>query len=445
MSVNATAIRVAGPKRATWLSTSSFVGNVASTFAAQVISLALSIGASVIVARYLGPQGKGLVAIAFLVPNMLCLMLDFGIGSANVYFMASRRLSLPELSSNSLMISLISSGIAACSVAIMLKSGLLERIVPGIPIELLLFALLAVPLLLAKNSLASIVQGAHRILTFNFITLLQSFCLLALTLVLVAGMKMGVWGAVLATLFSTAAALIATAIVLRREKADLVPRWNADVLRRTVVYGLKNYIANLLQFFNYRLDLLLVNFFLGTAGAGIYSIAVGSAEMLWYFPNAVAFVLFPKSANQPAAEVRKLIPRVLKYTLGPTLVGAVALALFGKAAIRIVYSTKFLPSYVPMLALLPGIVFLSLSKVLTAHIAGRGFPVFNSYISGLGLLTTIVLDVVLIPKQGVLGASIASTIAYGVHLLASVYFYRKVVHVSEQRESFPVPLQGTAK
>ncbi len=94
--------------------------------------------------------------------------------------------------------------------------------------------------------------------------------------------------------------------------------------------------------------------------------------------------------------------------------------------IQVIYSDLFLAAYQPLLALLPGVILLGGGKVLTNEIAGRGYVHYNSVNAGLALVLTVIFDLLLIPRWGVLGASWASTIAYSAIFLTAVIFYRSV-------------------
>jgi O-antigen/teichoic acid export membrane protein len=50
--------------------------------------------------------------------------------------------------------------------------------------------------------------------------------------------------------------------------------------------------------------------------------------------------------------------------------------------------------------------------VASAYLYGRGSPGLNSIVLGIGLVITVVLDLLLIPRYGALGAATASTAAY---------------------------------
>jgi len=157
----------------------------------------------------------------------------------------------------------------------------------------------------------------------------------------------------------------------------------------------------------------LINCYLGSSDVGIYSVSVSIAELLWYLPNSVGFIIFPKAAASGKMEMRYFTKRVFSITLLLTFIGAIGLALIGKYLIIFVYSISFVSAYTPLLILLPGVVLLGGAKVLSNEMAGRGYPQLNSYVSGLSFIITIVLDLLLVPPMGIIGAAYASTFSYG--------------------------------
>lgn len=56
-------------------------------------------------------------------------------------------------------------------------------------------------------------------------------------------------------------------------------------------------------------------------------------------------------------------------------------------------------------------------------IAGRGYPHYNSIVAGFALVITVALDLLLIPKIGIVGAALASTAAYSATFVMAVLFY----------------------
>jgi O-antigen/teichoic acid export membrane protein len=285
---------------------------------------------------------------------------------------------------------------------------------------------------------SAILQGLQRIGTVNLINLFQRTIMLSLTILLVIVWKLSLPGALVAALASWTLSLIVSGIALHRHGGVFAPSWSYPVLRTTLSFGLRGHIGNVLQFFNYRLDLFIVNFFLGPAGVGIYTVTVRLAELLWYLPNAVGFVIFPKAAASKPEEMNLFTPRVFGVTLGLTALGALGLAIVGRPVINYVFSSAFIDAYPPLLMLLPGVVFLGGSKVLTNEIAGRGYPHYNSLNAALALVVTVVLDLVLIPRYGVLGAALASSTAYAMILLAAIGFYLTVSREAKQKSPMEI-------
>jgi O-antigen/teichoic acid export membrane protein len=403
-----------------------FGAQVASTLVARSALLVLSVATSAIVARWLGPEGKGMLALALLIPGILALFLNWGVGVANVYFAGSRRLELSALAGNSLAFTILGTALGGAILALLVFARLLDKIAPGVPTNLVLVAMLGLPFALASQYYGTILQGLRHIAALNLVDLGRGAATLALTTVAVALLGWGTYGAGLSSVMAAAVGAAWTAGLLRRRGAALAPRWQRDVWRPMLSFGLRGHIGNVLQFFNYRADMFIVNYLVGPAGVGIYSVSVAIAELLWQLPNAVGFVIFPTAAATKPSTMNAFTPRVLRITLGLTAAAAVLLAVIGRPAIEFVYSAEFATAYLPMLALLPGVVLLGGAKVLTNDIAGRGYPHLNSASTAISLTATVALDLLLIPQHGVLGAALASTAAYATMFVAAVAFYLRV-------------------
>lgn len=400
-----------------------FVGQVGVTLSAQMVMLVLALGQAAIVARWLGPEGKGVLTLVQLLPGMLAIFLNFGINSANVYYAGSRRLDIGTLASNGLTLGLVGSTVGIAAVAILVVGGWLDALMPGVPPAILLLSMAALPASLLIGQFNAILQGLRRISAVNAVNVLHTLATLVFMAVLIIGLQIGLLGAVLAVVGSAVFTLALVGRLLWREGAIFIPRWNPPAVRQLLSFGLRGYVGQLLQFFNYRLDMFLVNFFLDPASVGIYSVSVRMAELLWYLPNSVGFVIFPRAASAKPGEMRSFIPRVFGITVALTFIGAIGLAVLGRFLIVIVYSPAFLDAYVPLLALLPGVVLLGGAKVLTNVIAGHGYPQYNSINAGISLVLTVVFDLVLIPAYGLTGAAVASSISYAATFIIAGGFY----------------------
>ncbi len=413
-----------------------FKRQVGATFFCQLMGVVFSIVNAAIIARWLGPGGKGMLAIALLVPGTLVIFLSLGIGVANVYFVGSRRFDVPTLTKNSVGFAILATTFGTGLVVGLVVLGWVEVFLPEVPGWFILVAIVGLPIGLFSGYFSSILQGLQSIITINVLNLTQGGLTLVLTYFLVVSLRTGLLGSLVAYLGASILGLIALSLALRSKGGVFIPKWNSLIMRSTLSFGLKGQIGNILQFFNYRLDMFIVNYFLGLGDVGIYSISVGLAELLWYFPNAVGFVIFPKAASTKPEVMNVFTPRVFRITLAMTAIGAVGLIFLGRPVISLIYSSTFLPAYVPMLALLPGVVLLGSAKVLTNEIAGRGYPHYNSVSAGLALILTVIFDFMLIPHYGVFGAALASSISYAVIFFVAIGFYLAVSRRTTSKRCF---------
>jgi O-antigen/teichoic acid export membrane protein len=95
----------------------------------------------------------------------------------------------------------------------------------------------------------------------------------------------------------------------------------------------------------------------------------------------------------------------------------------------LVFGERFRPSVAIVWLLLPGTVALSLGRVAASDLSGRGKSGYSSVFSVNALVVTVVLDLLLIPRIGINGAAIASSVAYSTNavlLLAALRYELKV-------------------
>ena len=83
----------------------------------------------------------------------------------------------------------------------------------------------------------------------------------------------------------------------------------------------------------------------------------------------------------------------------------------------------------PLLILLPGVIAISLGKVLCSYLGGIGKPVFATYASLAALIVNIGLNVLLIPKWGIAGAALATSISYSLDTVIIFIVFSKLAKI----------------
>lgn len=401
--------------------------NSAITFASNVLTFILGLGTSIIIARVLGPTNKGIYALIVLMPTILLKFGTLGIEASNVYFSGNRKYTVSSIGSNSLFFG-ASLGLALIfifwfvSTTEMYQNFISSKNLNASYIWLLMLTL---PFSLISGLLNSVLVGREKVIQFNGLRILGIGLQLMLLFILLILLDLGVLGAILASIVICPVNLVLT-IVLVNKIEKIKCSFNSRLLSDSFRYGTKAYFGNLAQFLNYRLDIFLVAYFLTTTDVGYYALAVGIAEKLWILPGSIATILFPRVSSIKIQDANNLTPKVSRHTLSIMLLLALVLLLVCKSIIRMMYGVAYFPSVSPLMLLLPGIVALSVSKIFTADLAGRGRPEFGTLASFVSLAINIPLNIWLIPKYGIAGAAFASTIAYSLATLIALIAYLKI-------------------
>jgi O-antigen/teichoic acid export membrane protein len=381
------------------------------TFIYQALGLALGLLGGVIVARWLGPTAKGAIALYTIIAGFLSLAGNLGLGLANVHLTGSRQLDPGRAWANSLWFSLLAGSLLSVATVFLFP---IVGIVIKRPIDMGLMgiALFGVPLLLMFDYQVNLLRGLSDIKGYNvsgFIRQAGRFLLLA-TLVAWLG------GQVASALWSVNIALVLCLIwgafrLRKSSRLSMLPSWKG--FKQSLSYGLKGQLGQVVQFFNYRLDMILLAAFWTNREVGIYATAVFLAELIWQIPAAVSTVLLPAvSSSDSGDQAAVLSIRAIRHTMFWSLTAALMLGLAAEPLINLLYGQPFSGAVWPMRVLLLGIVLLSPAKLIVSHLAGVGKPQYVTYLALSGLGLTVFLDLILIPRFGIMGAAWASSSAY---------------------------------
>jgi O-antigen/teichoic acid export membrane protein len=199
-------------------------------------------------------------------------------------------------------------------------------------------------------------------------------------------------------------------------------------IRAAFSFALPCYLGNLTQFLNYRLDLFILGVLAGYAAVGRYTLAVSLGQLIWLLSTSAASVLLPKIAasSDGSGDENQAIQntnRLNRLIFTASVISAMCLGVAASQAIPLLYGEAFWPSFPALVLILPGIAVFSTVNILAAYIAGIGQPRLNLLVAVVALLVTVSLDLYLIPKFGILGASLASTASYSVSAILTIILY----------------------
>lgn len=396
----------------------------------QIWIIVIGLIVSIILARGLGTEQRGIYTLAVLLPEILVIFLNLGVAPATVFFISRRKIDPSETLGNntSLALWISTSTIIIGIIVIMLIS---DWLFPNVPISLLLLSLLIIPLSLLIQYLNSIFQGLQDFRSFNIISMTSQLAMLILAILFVWLIPLRSVGAMISYLGSNFIGLILLFWLLIH-KVGVPSKWNMSLdisyIRQIMDYSIKAHLSNAITYLNYRIDNLILNRISGPNPVGLYSISVGLSERLWIPSVAIGSVIFSRIASLDEGDIRReeITPLTTRFVLWLSILIALIAAPILVFLIPILYSEEYIGSIQPLLLLIPGTIAFNVGRILSNDIAGRGKPEINMILSAIALVINIGANIILIPKFNASGAALASTISYTSLAILVIIAYSRI-------------------
>ena len=387
----------------------SFSDRVVVLLVTQVAQVAIGIMNGILLARLLGPTGKGEYYLLTLLPATLTVLVQLGLAQAFGFFAARSQTQGLFARSLSMTLALSLPAIVVTAALLpMLRATILRDLDP----TLIVVGLWSLPLLLSATFATSIVMGRQAVRWNAVIGIAQGLATTLLFVLLLGVAGFGVGGALAAFLVAAAIQaagfLLAASLVLKS-----IPNEKPATYGGLVRYGLPFYPGSITLYFGYRADVYLLAALLmdSSAAVGYYSMAVSMAEMVFFVPNAVEGLFFPRVAASTRVEADQQVASVCRVTLVASAAAAIILVPVAVGLVHVILPA-FKPSLAALYVLLPGVVALSNTKVLSGYVSGLGMTGTTSAVHVTAFVFNVLVNVLLIPRYGIVGAAASSLISY---------------------------------
>lgn len=378
------------------------------TMTISAARIALGGFTSIVIARELGPQGRGAYAVVVTVATTAVVLGNLSIDASHTSLWANARTrDHTAISANSLFFGLVVGTFSALItelVIALLGPGVIR--IPGNGV--LVLALAAIPCSMTAVYLNNALLLRGRIETVNWGAFL-SICIpsLILLLLILAGEVTLEW---LVALWTVSAA-IPLAILLPAIRPRLR---NCDFVlgRRALSMGLRYHIGSMALYLLLRADVLILNALTSTTAVGIYAVAVSLAELTRVAADCISQVILSRQMNSDDTFATALTVRITRLNALVALGSVSLMCVLGPAMIPIVYGSAFQPSVTPLFALVPGLVAMSAARMMSDYLLRLRRPLLRSGTAVIALLLNVGLNLVLIPAYGIIGCAVASSISY---------------------------------
>ena len=407
----------------------SFKRAVGLTASYSLIAAALNSINGLIIARMLGPAGKGDFAAVSAFFGLTLLVFEIGIGSSVVYLVSKERETRADVvrTAGAILLPLgILATLATEIVGASLQGGSSGRATAFmvLPIAILASFMLAPP--------TSALQALD-LRRWNHMRLTQPLIFLILTV-----------GAELTTTLSVTLLvnLLSVSLILQAVWTWKVAnrlqirhgRFNTESLKPMLKFGASNMAATAPNALNSRVDQLILAVMVPASALGQYSVAVSISILATPLITAFGYVAFPSLARgESVQDTIKLVTRG-SLLLSITICGVIAAC--GPWLVPLLLGRAYHSVTILLLILAPGAAVVAVNQVLGDVVRGLGRPGIVARCEWLGLVCTVIGLLLLVPRWGAVGAAVTSTVTY---LVVFILLRVSVAHLAAKHPSAPAP------
>lgn len=398
----------------------SFARHGVTTVLVTAATMALGLLTGILVARTIGPEGRGALTAVLTTIQMLGWLFGMGCGKAVTYALSRDHSAGGRLLSTWTLILL-----PLAALAIGTGYLLLPLLLAAQPVETLELARLYLPMIamaLLAELMLGLILGDQDFRSFNALNFIQPAGVATLYAILwLAGHFTVESAVVVQAAMSTLVLVVATALLVRRHG---IGRPDPALGRQTLWYALRTHGDVVGGVITQRLDLLIIPAFLPAAQVGLYALATSLSWLIVSLSSALATVVMP-AATRRGQSGRSLVLNSLQVTfaIGGLLGGG--LFVFADIAIGLVYGPSFADSALPLRLLLPGAVLYAAASILLNGLYAENRPFTATMANLLGMLVTLGGLLLFLRSGGILAAAIVSTVAYTLVFATAAILYRQ--------------------
>lgn len=394
----------------------SLLRSIFSIFSGKLVGILISLAFTPILVRIISQPDYGLYASVLAGFSVVTLLSKGGLFDATRKFVAENNNDTTAVSSvisTALVISILYAVLATTVIVAIIQIGLIpSRYAPFIWIlaTTLLFTNIFTTVRGAfygfqRESVGEVLNISRRLL----------YAVLALTLAYVGYDVVGVFtGYALSFIIL---GLLGVVVLFKYSSFSIsgIPQLHTYT-REIAQYGGFQLIGGLSATLLYKADIILVQTFRGGISTALYQSAIVPAEMIWFVPSVIQLAFLQRSASLWAddniEEINRNIRSGIKYSiLSLTLFGG-GLFVLSEPFLAVYFGSEYTSAAVTLKLLIFGTFFLGISRAVVPVLQATGSVKESEFVTFGGLLINVVLNVLFIPRYGILGAGIGTTISY---------------------------------
>jgi O-antigen/teichoic acid export membrane protein len=397
--------------------------------AASILSKVIAVALLPLYTRYLTPADYGAAEVMFAAIVSASILVRFGLIEAvlRFYYKDDEDPARVVASSFAGLFWLATLGaLVALPFATPISEALLDRPAP----DLARVAIGGLWVLTMFEFMLTLFRLEERARAFFVTTIVNVLVTIGLTVVLVVGAGEGARGLLVGS-YASGAAFVLGLIVLQRRRLSLF--FDRALLRRLLRFGLPTMPAEVSLYLLNFVDRIIIVRSAGLAEAGLYSLAIKFAQAVNVLVRGFQLAWPPLAYSiRDDGEARRAYATVVTLFVAGCAFVVTGMWLFSRWIVRALAAPEFFDSYEAVGLISTAVTLYAVYMVLVVILGRTGRTEFNLPATLAALAANVVLNLILVPPLGIVGAGLALVASYVV-VLALMYVFTQRL--------FPVPYQ----
>lgn len=392
---------------------------------ALILQKVISFSYFIILARYLGPEDLGKYYFAISFTTIFSIIIDLGFAGVLI-----REVAKDDAKADKYLGTILAMKIPLTIISFIL-AGVLINILgyPDITKFLVYLSMACMALDSFTLSFYSTIRGFHN-LTFESIgSIIFQVLVIAVGAVLIKmglGIKWMFMPLIAASVFNFFYSMYLVAV---KYKIKIAPVWDYSRIKYIIgisiaftMYGVLNRVYTFL-------DSVLLSLLAGDRAVGLYQVAFKMIIALQFLPMAFAASLYPalslywvKNKEQLSVTFERAMNYLIIISI-PISVGIIMIA----DKVVLIFKSGFEEAILPLQITIAQLLFTFINFPIGSLLNACDRQKQNSYIMGAVALTSTVLNIILIPRLGVIGASITSSISGVLQVALGLIIVKKII------------------
>lgn len=380
--------------------------------AARIYGVVIGMAAMFVTARFLGPEGRGVLATIVAWVTLTATMAGLSLGEVSQHRLQKRYRTdwLPEILGTMVFFAVTLSALAGLIVFALYRATD-GALISGLPTVVVVVAFIALPLMIWDDYAQYLLFAVGKARTFNIMQMVGGTIGLGSIVLLLVVFGLGVLGALVAQIFTQALMSLVSLVALTRAAAGRLVVSLREA-REMAGGALRLHVNTIGVILLAHTDTLMLNHLATTSEVGWYQLGYQLILVMLIVPQAGSMILYSRMAevgpDQLWVEQKKLIIQVLGLMVLLSSVAYFAAPL----AVALLAGAAFEPSVSVFRWLLPVLLGMSLAQLMAPQWIARGIFIPTSILTICAAIANAGLNYLWIPAHGMIGAVWATLVSY---------------------------------